>query len=55
MCSSDLLDEKPSEDEEYALAVRLGDTELQQVINEVLKDMKANGEIEALVNKYSIG
>ena len=50
-----LLDEKPSEDEEYALAVRLGDTELQQVINEVLKDMKANGEIEALVNKYSIG
>ena len=50
-----LLDEKPSEDEEYALAVRLGDTELQQLINEVLKDMKANGEIEALVNKYSIG
>lgn len=50
-----ILEEKPSEDEEYALAVRKNDTELQQVINEVLKEMKDSGEIEELVNKYSIG
>ncbi|MGI6189069.1 MAG: basic amino acid ABC transporter substrate-binding protein [Clostridiales bacterium] len=50
-----ILDEKPAENEEYALAVRKGDTELQKVINEVLSEMKASGEIEELVNKYSIG
>ena len=50
-----ILDAKPAEDEEYALAVRKGDTELQQIINEVLKEMKESGEIESLVNKYSIG
>jgi polar amino acid transport system substrate-binding protein len=50
-----ILDEKPAENEEYALAVRKGDTELQKVINEVLKEMKESGEIEELVNKYSIG
>jgi len=50
-----MLDIKPAEDEEYALAVRKGDTELQQIINEVLKEMKESGEIEKLVNKYSIG
>ncbi len=50
-----ILDIKLAEDEEYALAVRKGDTELQQIINEVLKEMKESGEIEELVNKYSIG
>ncbi len=50
-----ILDEKPSEDEEYAIAVRKEDTELQKIINEVLKEMKESGEIEELVNKYSIG
>ena len=50
-----ILDEKPAENEEYALAVRKGDTELQKIINEVLAEMKAGGEIEELVNKYSIG
>jgi len=50
-----ILDDKPAENEEYALAVRKGDTELQQIINEVLKEMKESGEIEKLVNKYSIG
>ena len=37
------------------MAVRKEDTELQKVINEVLKELKDSGEIEALVNKYSIG
>ena len=48
-----ILDEKPAENEEYALAVRKA-TPSQKVINEVLSEMKASGEIE-LVNKYSIG
>jgi polar amino acid transport system substrate-binding protein len=50
-----ILEEKPSEEEEYALAVRKGDTELQKVINEVLAEMKESGEIEELVKKYSLG
>jgi len=49
------FEDKPFEDEEYAMAVRKEDTELQKVINEVLKELKDSGEIEALVNKYSIG
>ncbi len=50
-----VLDEKPFDAEEYAIAVRKGDTDLQQVINEVLKEMKDSGEIDELANKYSIG
>ncbi len=50
-----ILDESPSDEEEYALAVRKGDTELQKVINEVLTEMKDSGEIDELVNKYSLG
>ena len=50
-----ILDESPSEEEEYAIAVRKGDTELQKVINEVLAEMKNSGEIDELVNKYSLG
>ena len=50
-----VLDEKPFDAEEYAIAVRKGDTDLQQVIDEVLKEMKDSGEIDELANKYSIG
>lgn len=50
-----ILDEKPADEEEYAFAIRKGDTELQGIINEVLKEMVEKGEIEALVNKYSMG
>lgn len=49
------FEEKPFEDEEYAMAVRKGDKELQEIINEVLKEMKDSGEIEELAKKYSIG
>ena len=49
------FDEKPFEDEEYAMAVRKGDTQLQELVNQVLKEMKDSGEIDKLVNKYSIG
>lgn len=50
-----ILEESPSEEEEYAIAVRKGDTELQKVINEVLAEMKNSGEIDELVKKYSLG
>ncbi len=39
--------------EEYALAVRLDDTELQEVINEVLGELKADGKIDEWVEDYS--
>jgi len=48
-----LLDENLTE-EQYAIAVRKGETELQKVINEVIKEMKANGEYEALIKKYIV-
>jgi len=35
-----ILDLKPADDEEYAIALRKGDEELQKVINEVLKEMR---------------
>ena len=41
------------ETEEYAIAVQKGNTELLEVINKVLADMKANGEIEELAVKYN--
>ncbi|MFO7296415.1 MAG: basic amino acid ABC transporter substrate-binding protein [Clostridia bacterium] len=50
-----ILEESPSEEEEYAIAVRKGDTELQKVINEVLAEMKNSGEIDELLKKYSLG
>ncbi|HIT84847.1 MAG TPA: basic amino acid ABC transporter substrate-binding protein [Candidatus Ornithomonoglobus intestinigallinarum] len=40
------------ESEEYAIAVQKGNTELLDQINEVLSEMTANGEIEALAEKY---
>lgn len=48
-----LLDEKAADDEEYALAVRKGATDLQAVINEVLAELKAGGKIEEWVEEYS--
>lgn len=41
------------ETEEYAIAVKKGNTELLEKINETLAEMKANGEIEALAVKYN--
>lgn len=40
------------ESEEYAIAVKKGNTELLETINKVLADMEANGEIAALGEKY---
>lgn len=39
--------------EEYAIAVKKGNTELLNTINEVLAEMKASGEIEELAQKYN--
>lgn len=41
------------EAEEYAIAVKKGNTELLDKINAVLADMKANGEIDALAVQYN--
>lgn len=41
------------EKEEYAIAVQKGNTELLEKINAVIADMKANGEIDALAEKYN--
>ncbi len=40
------------ESEEYAIAVQKGNTELLDAVNKVLGEMKANGEIEELAEKY---
>lgn len=47
--------EDPSafESEEYAIAVKKGNKELLDKINAVLKEMKDNGEIDALAEKYN--
>lgn len=39
--------------EEYAIAVKKGNEELLGAINEVLAEMKANGEIDELAQKYN--
>ena len=39
--------------EEYAIAVKKGNTELLKTINEVLAEMKASGEIDELAVKYN--
>ena len=38
--------------EDYAITVKKGDTETLKVINEVLKEMKENGELDALIDQY---
>ncbi len=47
--------EDPSafESEEYAIAVKKGNKDLLDKINAVLKEMKDNGEIDALAEKYN--
>lgn len=46
-----VLDEQLT-DEEYSIAVPKGDTELLEVINQVIDEMKENGEYDQLINKY---
>lgn len=41
------------ETEEYAIAVKKGNTELVEKINKVLAEMKASGEIDELAVKYN--
>ena len=41
------------ETEEYAIAVKKGNTELLEKINATIAEMKANGEIDALAEKYN--
>lgn len=45
-------DPETFESEEYAIAVKKGNTELLDSINKVLKEMKDNGEIAELAEKY---
>ena len=40
--------------EEYSIGVSKGNEELVKIINETLKEMKSNGEYDALVKKYFI-
>lgn len=40
------------EAEEYAIAIKKGNTELLETVNKVLAEMEANGEIAALAEKY---
>jgi len=48
-----VLDEPADVEEEYALAVRKGDQELQAIINEVLKELSDSGQIDQWVEEYS--
>ena len=45
-------DPQAFETEEYAIAVKKGNTELLDKINETLSEMKASGEIEQLAVEY---
>ncbi len=45
-------DPQAFETEEYAIAVKNGNTELLDKINETLSEMKASGEIEQLAMEY---
>ncbi|MGI6538297.1 MAG: transporter substrate-binding domain-containing protein [Caldicoprobacterales bacterium] len=49
-----LLDDKAADDEEYALAVRKEATDLKDIINEVLAELKASGAIDEWVEEYSL-
>lgn len=46
-------DAEAFETEEYAIAVKKGNTKLLESINKVLKEMKENGEIDELAQKYN--
>lgn len=47
-----ILDEKMSE-EEYAIAVKKGNTELKEQINGAIEDLKAEGKLDEIIAKYS--
>ncbi|MBZ4665460.1 basic amino acid ABC transporter substrate-binding protein [Mahella sp.] len=47
-----LLDEPAAPPEEYAIAVRKGDTELLQTINDTLKELKDSGKLDEIFKKY---
>lgn len=44
--------ETPYAEEDYAIAVKKGNTELLDKINAAIKEMKANGELQAIIDKY---
>lgn len=46
-----ILDEAFTE-EEYAIAVKKGNTELLNSMNEAIKELKDSGELQAIVDKY---
>lgn len=46
-------DAEAFETEEYAIAVKKGNAELLEKINKTLKEMKDNGEIDALAEQYN--
>lgn len=46
-------DAEAFETEEYAIAVKKGNTELLTLINETIAEMKANGEIDELAVEYN--
>jgi len=49
-----ILEEKAADDEEYAIAVRKADADLQKIINEVLAELKESGQIDKWVEEYSL-
>ena len=46
-----LLEEELT-DEDYAIAVRKGDTEFLEIVNKVINDLKQSGKYDELVKKY---
>ncbi len=46
-----ILDE-PFEDEEYAICISKENTELKEKINKALEEIKSDGTVESIVNKY---
>lgn len=51
-CAALYYDAETATEEQYAICVTAGNTELLNAINEVLAEMKANGEIEKLVSQH---
>ncbi len=51
-CAALYYDAETATEEQYAICVTPGNTELLNAINEVLAEMKANGEIEKLVSQH---
>ncbi|WP_101697871.1 transporter substrate-binding domain-containing protein [Clostridium minihomine] len=41
-------------EEKYAIAVKKGNTELMELINEVLKEMNESGEMDQILNQYLV-